>query len=168
MQIEIKIAEDGSEKLEAVKKYHLDRLGSWCKVYGGVVFNPYEEEMHAKGLKILSHLLSGEWSGGVPTEDFAGKILRWAKLVQHYDFSKIPPLDLSLISGTLLAIWERVRMNVFPEGYIVLGGEPAFCPLYEPARKLWKTVKEGNAIAFELNRCEKVERLHRAYTQEER
>ena len=168
MQIEIKIAEDGSEKLEAVKKYHLDLLGDWCKVYGGIVFNPYEEEIHAKGFKILSHLLSGEWSGGVPTEDFTGKILRWAKLVERYDFSKIPPLDLSLISGALLAIWERVRMNVFPEGYIVLGGEPAFCPLYEPARKLWKIVKEGNAIAFELNRCEKVERLHRAYTQEER
>lgn len=168
MQIEIKIAEDGSEKLEAVKKYHLDLLGSWCKVYGGVVFNPYEEEIHAKGLKILSHLLSGEWSGGVPAEDFTGKILRWAKLVERYDFSKIPPLDLSLISGTLLAIWEHVRMNVFPEGYIVLGGEPAFCPLYEPARKLWKTVKEGNAIAFELNRCEKVERPSKVYTQEER
>ena len=176
IQIDIKITEDASKKpectdedaehiLEIAKKYRLDLLGSWLKIYGGAIFLPYEEQISAKGLRILSHLLAGEMSVGVPTEEFTGKVSRWTKIVQHYDFSKFRTLDLSLISGALLAIWERVRMNVYPEGYIVMGGEPAYCPLYEPARSLDKIVREGNAIAFELNRCEPMEMY---FTQKDR
>ena len=169
MQIEIKITGDGLNKtfsldtdsdkdiIAIAKKYHLDILGSWSMANGEAIFDPYEEEISAKGIYILSHLLAHEGGGGVPTEDFTRKVLRWAKVVEHYDFSKLPPLDLSLICGAVLAIWEKVKMVVSPEGYIVLGGDPDYCPLYEPARKLWKMVKKGNGIAFECNRCEKVE-----------
>ena len=165
MQIEVKVTGDGLNKtfsldtdsnkdiIAIAKKYHLDIIGSWSMTNGDAVFDPYDEEISAKGLKILSHLLSGEWSGGVPTEDFAGKVLRWAKLVQHYDFSKIPLFDLSLICGVVLAIWEKVKMGVSSEGVIILGGEPDYCPLYEPACKLWKIVKKGTAAAPELACC---------------
>lgn len=165
MQIEIKITGDGLNKtfsldtdstkdiIATVKKYHLDLLGSWSMTNGEAVFDPYDEEISAKGLKILSYLLANEGGGGVPVEDFTGKVLRWAKFVQHYDFSKIPPFNLSLICGAVLTIWERVKMSVSSEGVIVLGGEPDYCPLYAPARKLWKIVKKGTAAAPTLAAC---------------
>lgn len=165
MQIEIKITGDGLNKtfsldtdsnkdiIAIAKKYHLDLLGSWSMTNGEAVFDPYDEEISAKGLKILSHLLAHEGGGGVPTEDFAGKVLRWAKVVEHYDFSKLPSFDLSLICGAILAIWEKVKMDVSPEGAIVLGGEPDYCPLYAPARKLWEIVKKGTSAAPALACC---------------
>lgn len=168
MQVKVTITDDGVEKtfvldtekpedpnaavnpiLAIAKKYHLDLLGSWSRGCGEAICVPWDEHISAAGFSTLARMLAGEWGGGVPLEDFTGKIFRWVKIVQYYDFPKLPPRDLSLICGAILAVWEEATMNVSPEGRIVLGGEPDYCPLYGPACKLWRIVKEGNEMASE-------------------
>lgn len=160
MKVEVKIADGGVKKtftlgeekpldpndavnpiLAIAKKYRLDLLGSWSRGCGEAIMVDGDEHISAHGINILSRLLTGEWGGPVPTDDFTGPIYKWVRIVNHYDFSKLPPLDLSLICGAVLAVWERVTMNVSPEGRIVLGGEPDYCPIYGPACKMWKIVK---------------------------
>ena len=168
MKVEVKITDDGVEKtysldeekpadpndavnpiLAIAKKYRLDLLGSWSRVCGEAVMVHCDERLTSAEMSILARMLTGEWSRGVPTKDFPGRIYKWVKLVEHYDFLKLPPLDLSLICGAALSVRERVTMNVSPEGAIVLGGTPDYCPLYGPACKLWKIVKEENEMASE-------------------
>ena len=172
MKVEVTITDGGIEKtfsldeekpedpndavnpiLAIAKKYHLDLLGSWSRGCGEAIMVKGDEHISALGMHVLCRMITGEWCGAVPTEDFTGPIHTWVKLVQHYDFPKLPPLDLSLICGAVLAVWERVTMNVSPEGRIVLGGEPDYCPIYGPACKLWRIVKEGTAAAPELACC---------------
>lgn len=168
MQVKITITDDGVEKtfsldeekpedpndavnpiLAIAKKYHLDLLGSWSRGCGEAIMVEGDEHISAQGMHVLCRMITGEWCGAVPTEDFTGPIHTWVKLVQHYAFPKLPLRDLSLICGAILAVWEEATMNVSPEGRIVLGGEPDYCPLYGPACKLWRIVKEGNEMASE-------------------
>ena len=156
MQIEIKITEGSTEKtfsfsdredaevdriLETAKKYRLDLLGSWSKARGEAVMVHCDERLSSSEFSILARLFAGEWGRSIPDHDFTGPIYKWVRLVEHYDFPKLPPLDLSLICGAVLAVWERATMNVSPDERIVLGGEPDYCPIYGPASKMWKIVK---------------------------
>ena len=121
----------------AVDVYRLRDLGKWDACDRCATFIP-KQTISFRELKAISAMIMSDRRGYDTTADFVHPCIRkWYNALVKINRRKNNPV----LCGAILAVWERVPMTVDTDGRITLDGEPDYCPLFAPARDLWKIMK---------------------------
>ena len=127
----------GDETWFAVGTYRLADLGKWEECDGCVTFTP-KQTITFRELKAIAAMIMSDTRGYDTRADFVHpNIRKWYNAIRK----NCPERNNPVLCGAILAVWERVPMTVDTDHRIVLGGEPDYCPLFAPARDLWKIMK---------------------------
>ena len=111
-------------------------FGAWSLNADYLHFHYIEGNITANELKKLAVAIANQNTYGISTIHFEDEALRaWSVWFDLHLVTLDTHLQ-RLLAATVLAVCEKTDLDVMKDGRMVIGDEPDYCPIFEPAKTL--------------------------------